>query len=272
MSIKIVTYGPKHGQCNICGELAALTEDHTPPKGCIRLGQIQIQHIADHLSAELARGDGRVRKFQSGLKYRTLCANCNNNILGIRNDPILINFVNTIIENLQSFRDLHYGITVTTKPQRLMRSLLGHISAQGVDRYQKGKNTDPLRDYMLDESKSLPDFLTIYYWLYPYQRQVLIRDAAFLDLSIKDSKPVGMWLLKFFPIAFLIAWGDEPEYIKLNKLSDWRSIAIDDEKTLVIPTIPSIHPYWPEAPTDTSLVVYGQEAVASFTKKNSQSR
>lgn len=262
--MKIATFGSKIGYCNICGQWEKLTEDHTPPKGCIRLGQIQIQHIANHLSAENVKGDGTIRNFQSGIKYRTLCGNCNNNFLGARNDPVLIDFINSITESLQSFRDLRYGVDIKTKPQRLMRSLLGHIAAQGVNRYDKGIHTEHFRDYLLDESKPLPEFLTIYFWLYPHKRQALIRDAAFIDLSVKDSKPVGMWLWKFFPISFLVTWGNKPEYIRLNALSDHRSINIDDEKNINISTYPHIHPYWPEAPTDTSFVVYGQEAVVSL--------
>lgn len=266
MAIQIVTFGPKDGICNMCGKFGQLTEDHTPPKGCIKLKQIDIQHIADHLSATQSKGKGAIRKFQSGVKYRTLCSHCNNHILGTMNDPIFIDFVNQIIQCLNSYRDISYGLNIRTKPQRLMRSLLGHITAQGVDRFKKGPNTEELKNYMLDETRSLPRFLTIYCWLFPYQRQVLVRDSVYMELK-KSSQPVFMWLLKFFPIAFFVAWDEDPQFTNLTNLSIWRDANIDDEISVHISTHPIIHPNWPEAPTNQSVVVYGREAVASLKLK-----
>jgi len=48
------------------------------------------------------------------------------------------------------------------KPQRIMRSLLGHISAQGVGRYRKGAITEPLKNYILDLAVPLPNEIRIY--------------------------------------------------------------------------------------------------------------
>lgn len=43
----------------------------------------------------------------------------------------------------------------------------------------------------------LPDWINVYYWVYPYQTQIVVRDCAYLDLRI--GKPFVVWLLKFFP-------------------------------------------------------------------------
>jgi hypothetical protein len=74
LSVLIVTKGPKEGRCNICGEEGKLTEDHTPPKGCIKIKQVELHHIIQHLNAEQPQSKGRIS--QNGVKYRTLCARC----------------------------------------------------------------------------------------------------------------------------------------------------------------------------------------------------
>lgn len=172
--IKVATRGKKVGKCNICGDEEPLTEDHTPPKGSIRISQVEMHHIVELLSASEMVGKGRIS--QNGVKYRTLCARCNNDLLGGRYDPNFINFVNKTGQYLKSSLHLPPVMTVTEKPQRIMRSLIGHFLAQGVDGYDKGKHTEEFREYILNESINLPSFLKIYYWVYPFNKQLLVRD------------------------------------------------------------------------------------------------
>ena len=46
----ISTKGPTHGICNICGATGKLTEDHTPPKGSIKITQVELFPILNHLN------------------------------------------------------------------------------------------------------------------------------------------------------------------------------------------------------------------------------
>lgn len=258
MGILIEVRGPKTGQCNICGELGQLTEDHTPPKGCIRVGQVEIRHIVHRLSAEMPQSSGR--KSQNGVKYRTLCPRCNNGLLGANYDIAFNSFVNSVGAYLKSPLELPDVVSVKAQPQKIMRAVLGHMSAQGINRYLKGPETESVRNYFLDEALPLPDSLNIYYWVYPYQGQVLVRDCSYLDLSI--GEPVFMWFMKFFPVAFMITWKEPSAYnFTVPNLSKWRTSAINDEYELVIPLKRVVHQFWPEAPTNQSIVAYGQEAV-----------
>lgn len=255
-----MTRGPKNGQCNICGVTGTLTEDHTPPKGCIRVGQVDIQHIVHRLSAEKPQSRGH--RSQNGVKYRTLCPRCNNGLLGANYDIAFNAFVNAVGTYLKSSLKLPGTMTVKGQPQKIMRAVLGHLSAQGIDRYLKGPETEAVRNYFLDETLSLPNSINIYYWAYPYQGQVLVRDCSYVDLSV--GTPVVMWFTKFFPIAFMVTWGEPPGYnFDVPNLAAWRSCAINDELELPVPLSRIVHQYWPEAPTDHSVVIYGQEAVVA---------
>jgi len=267
MPIQIATRGPVHGQCNICGEVGKLTEDHTPPKGCIKVGQVVIQHIVQRLAVEAPHKKGR--SSQNGVKYRTICHRCNNSLLGAKYDIAFNQFVNTAGEYLKSTLALPPVVSVKGKPQKIMRAVLGHISAQGVDRYLKGPETESVRDYFLDDSQCLPASINVYYWVFPYNRQVLVRDCAYLDLLV--GKPVAIRFMKFFPMAFMVTWQEPEDYkFDLPNMGAWRSIAIDDEVEMPIPLKKVVHPYWPDAPSETSVVTYGQEAIVALSRTSAE--
>jgi hypothetical protein len=52
--------------------------------------------------------------------------------------------------------------------------------------------------------------------------------------------------------------------ILLPELSQWRNEEIDYETDVPIYLKNIPHRYWPEAPSDTSMLMYGQEAIVSF--------
>lgn len=262
MTILISTRGPKNGQCNMCGDIGPLTEDHTPPKGCLKPTQVELLHIVSLLSDEPTKTKGRFS--QNGVKYRTLCHRCNNNLLGTKYDPAFITFVNNVGSLLRSSLHLPNTIIIQAQPQAILRSLIGHVSAQGVDRYQKGPLTEPLRDYFLDTSKPLPSDIRIFYWAYPHRPHVMARDAAYLDIPSGHS--FAIWLLKFFPIAFLVVWG-EPKglHYPIHGFDLWHNCPFDTLVDLPVTLRPIPPQFWPEAPSDQSVLLYGQEAI--FAKR-----
>jgi hypothetical protein len=263
VAILVETRGPKQGICNICGEYGSLTEDHTPPKGCIKVKPVELHHIIEHLNVKLPKSKGR--QSQNGVKYRTLCKRCNNSLLGTEYDPTFINFVNDLARFLKTQIHIPASVSIKTKPQRLMRALLGHVSAQGVNGYEKGKITESLRDYFLNPNLSLPASLNIYFWTFPYQMHVMARDCVLGDFSTGEH--VCVWFLKFFPIAFMVTI-EEPYKYKhsgLGCFSHYRSLGIDDEIDVTVNLKEIIPHNWPEAPSSkTSMVMYGQEAITSF--------
>jgi hypothetical protein len=160
MPVVVTTKGPKSGMCNICGDVGALTEDHTPPKGWVRPSQVELQHVVRALSPE---NSPKVRRTvsQNGVKYRTLCGRCNSSLLGHAYDPHLVSFANQTGALLRSSLHLPPQLKVRARPQAIMRAVIGHIAAQGVDRYKKGPHAEAVRDYILDSSLPLPDALSM---------------------------------------------------------------------------------------------------------------
>ena len=252
------TRGNKNGQCNICGEIGPLTEDHSPPKSCVRPRAVQIRHIICLLADEGIKEKGRIS--QNGLKFKTLCHRCNNDLLGLIYDPALAHFTNNVSQILSSRLALPKALSVRGNPQRIMRSVLGHLSAQGMGRYLKGPETEAIRDSFLDESIPIPENIRIYYWPFPHHGCTVFRDAAYLD--IPTGQVAVIWLMKFFPISFMVAWEKTKDRMfTLPCLSDWREYPPDKEAELPLPLTHIPHRYWPEAPSETSVITYGQEAM-----------
>lgn len=260
MPILVATRGPKHGKCNICGESGVLTEDHTPPKGCIRPTQVELRHVIEVLSATPSKEKARLS--QNGVKYRTLCGRCNNSLLGHLYDPAMIELVNKVATILRSPILLPNPLAVSCQPQALIRSVIGHIAAQGVDRYRKGLHTEAIRDYLLDHSLPLPEGLKIFYWLYPWRVQILVRDAVYMDLH-KD-KQFLFWIMKFFPMAFMVVFDEIPDFsFQVQNLDPCRQLPFTTRVDLPILLHPIPPLEWPEAPTEASTLLYGREAITA---------
>ncbi len=250
--------GSRQGQCNICGEQALLTEDHVPPKGCFKPSQIELRTIHKRITGKDTAGVKKSRSSQNGVKFKTLCARCNNTLLGKRYDPELIRFSNQISDILRSGLFLPEFIEIAAKPQYLIRAVLGHLSAVGVDRYQKGDDTVAFSEYMIDLQRPLPASFRIYYWLYPGQNPVIVRDAGIMGMG----EPFGFWLLKFFPVAFFVT--RSAANIKLPQpvcsLEPWRDCGAEEVHNLPIRLHPIPHVLWPETPTDNTAVLFSDNA------------
>ena len=82
------TRGPLRGRCNICGEEKKLTSDHVPPKGVNRFTRMELHSVSGALNA-LEGKKKKFRQFQNGVKFRSLCRDCNGGLLGKKYDPAL---------------------------------------------------------------------------------------------------------------------------------------------------------------------------------------
>lgn len=252
------TRGAKFGVCNICGEAGPLTEDHTPPKSCRGISNAEMHS----LTVRIAGDNGMpARRLRNGPSYRTLCGRCNNSLLGADYDPALAEFCAAVRDAVNTKVLLPQSLSVEVQPQPIMRSVLGHLCALGVNRYAKGAITEPLRDYLLDRAQPLPEQIRVYYWLYPFRPQVLIRDACLLLMG-SDSDPFLFWLMKFFPLAFLVTF-EEPAQrpFEMANLDRFGSRPFDFRSSVPVRLRPHIHELWPEAPTDRTVILYGEQAV-----------
>ena len=273
MTKKIRNYGGAEGYCNICGEYCKLTFDHVPPKGCVG---IQHSNVALLTTALACNGLNKynARQFQDGLKFKSLCEKCNNELLGLEYDPFLkelfakvSNYTNLIIKHNVS---LPKTICIEIKPQRVIRSVVGHLLAAQIrnDMTIPLKNApylDACRQYFLNSNASIPKELNVYYWLYPSDIQVIILGSGLINIKRQETF-IGEFI-KFYPLAFWVVWNQPEININLQSLTKNKELLIDDLLSVTISTrnLPRVD--WPEQPGDDEVVLLNDEVAYIAMKK-----
>lgn len=247
----------KYSICNICREEKPLSWDHVPPKGGIELSKVEMETVFGLMAGD--QETPKLRESQNGVKYRTICKVCNE-LLGLNYDPVLNDFAVSAGRYLSTAMELPEVVMHKVKPQRLFKSLLGHLVAAKVDIENTAFDV-MAREYVLDKDAKLPDDINIFYWVYPYTSSVAIRDFAMFTPRGTFNEPAVFQTLKYYPVAYLLC--DKSEYANLDTLSQFRGCDLDDEVEIPINLRRVENPYWPEAPSDEDNNIFfgGQSAM-----------
>lgn len=250
---RLETRGPEVGICNLCGQMQKLTEDHIPPKGVPRVGQVYLDRLSETLGAEKATRAARY--FQRGVKYRSICAKCNNELLGKNLDPALIQFCKDAQEAL--VRNVYLPTDVRVQQNKLFCAVIGHLLAHGLGSFNAGPFSGRKREYFLSPDQSFPADLRLYYWVYPYQPQIVGRFLIRKEAVIGQDG-VLFSVMKFFPIGWLCSLGDlnERDAAMVSRVDQLATSDIEDSTVLRVS--PSLVPpsSWPEAPGSNGMVLH----------------
>lgn len=224
---------------------------------------MELRNLRDRISVGDEKWE-QPRRFQAGVAFRSLCRRCNTDLLGAIYDPALGEFSTQVRALADSPLSLPAAINVTIRPQAVMRSVLGHLAAQGVERYEKGIYTEPVRDYLLDSTRPLPSQLRMYYWLYLYRSTILIRDAARIEQLGSGQGGVAFWLMKFYPLAFMITLSEPAQRLyRLDNLDQFANTPFAHEVSMRLSLRPLVPGMWPEHPASTAVVLYGPQAMVA---------
>lgn len=191
----------KRGRCNICERVSDLTWEHVPPKFCFNDNRTQYNSIF-----ELNDEKQYTHIAQNGIKYRSICAECNNNLLGSNYD-----------KEYKKLVDLLYKLYITpeTIPQyleiqnlkvnKIARAIVGHFLA-ARNEYFDGKLENELRKYFLNDKLKPPKELKLLYYVYIYNTIMIIRDVAPKKFGkVEYSIPEGLIsCINTFPLAFIL--------------------------------------------------------------------
>lgn len=251
--------GDKEGYCNICGEYSQLTRDHIPPQGCIKPTKVELRTLSQYLS----KPSGKPTHSQSGLNILSICGKCNNNLLGTEYDPELIEVSKKAAGMVRVQRELGLSlpekIDLDVKPQRLIRSVIGHILAAKLpirgEPPISAPFPDALRSYFLDQSSNIPEELEVYYWVYPSNKQIVINSLG-VGSAMGGGFIPSSCLLKFFPFAFWIVWNKPTSFpISSTKIpkNNLKSLDENCEIRLNLRHIPPLN--YPEAPNDHRFIL-----------------
>lgn len=239
--------------CNICREEKLLSWDHVPPKGGIILSSVEINNLYGYF--EINKPTSKIS--QNGVKYRTICSVCNSKV-GSEFDPTLNDLNKRIIQILQPDKPtlVKNPIKLKTKPIRLMKAVLEHIlSAKlNIDNTLPDKK---IRESLF-KTNEIPSDINIYYWFYPYDITIILRDIALPVKTGDFSKCTFASLIKYFPLAFIIT--DSQEFRGLKNLTQYRDLGIDDEVEIEIYIDKFKVSDWPERVDENNILFLTTES------------
>lgn len=216
----------KMDRCNICGQTLPLTWDHVPPKFCdnYRSKEYNLCFGVDQHSRKEFPWTS-----QDGIKFRSLCNHCNNELLGTKYDAYYRHFVNQVKLCLDSSlylpSTMHYEIAVN----RVARSIVGHMLA-AKNAFAESTVDMDLRDYFLDTSARPPEGYRLYYRLHPYSQSFVARDIVCGRIQHKDTDPIPTDIcscINAFPLAFLLV--TKTDHLPFNDLFAFCNGDIDYE-------------------------------------------
>jgi hypothetical protein len=241
----------KSDVCNLCLQKRRLSYDHVPPEGAAEIGEVEVRSLLDHLTKE----QDRPTFIQNGLKYRTLCRDCNT-LLG-RYDRELIRFSSCIRACVKTNIIIPDRLNFVCKPNAVIRSLAGHLVAAKIQP-DSVEFDQEARKLIFDDSLSIPNW-NIYYWIFPFTSTSVIRDVMIFFPTLQTPY-VFTHLLKYFPLAFMICDSDGFSLSRLTvaKDQDWQH-----ETTLVLDLTQRIGEHWPEAPAEDRAIFMGDAGVRS---------
>lgn len=233
----------KVGQCNICQRNGRLTWDHVPPKGGIELRSVEIDRVLSRFNPSF-RTPSREASAE-GLRYRTLCQECNSSLSVY--DTALNSFALSVGRILNSVLAFPAEVHIEARATAIVRAILAHLLAARLS--DKDSFFDSITRRLIQHPEdSIPTEINVFYWLYPYSDQVILRSALMPRRRGRFSEFQQFGLVKYFPIAYLVT--DAPQYEGLSALTTWRNEPATATANLPV-DIKGVHDVdWPEAPAD----------------------
>lgn len=244
----------KYGYCQICEQYKKLTDDHVPPKGGIDVDSVEIKSAFNIFTKQL--GDKNYFISQNGVKFTTICECCNSK-LGREYDTVLNSFSLDVKKFLDSKLSLLNSYNIETKPNRLIRAVLGHILAAKKE-IEKTPFDEKVREILFDESKSIPDDINVFYWVYHYKLTIIIRDILMPAIRGKYNDFGFFQIFKYYPVAYLVI--NKKKYQNLQSLREYNSVKLDTIANINIKLNERKHWKWPEIIEDGNFVYLSKSA------------
>ncbi len=222
----------KMDHCNICGSFRKLTWDHVPPKSTL----LEPDTISNTIFGGMPTESKHLKHYQSGIKYRTVCAECNNVVLG-QNDNAYKEFILEVRKRLKDYSRLYLDtgkgqntIIVKTKINRVLRSICGHFLSMKEFYDCENVTDNQLRKYVLDTGSKLTSFeaINLFCWFYPYPTVSNFRDILVTG-GQAFSHPKGFISgISSYPLGYLLSSIDESECC-VDNLGAYSTPNIDEE-------------------------------------------
>ncbi|HCD2515365.1 chaperonin [Citrobacter freundii] len=212
-----------NGYCVICGNFSKLKKDHVPPQCASKPSPMLQKTIFEYFS----NAHVPPIKAKNGTTFRTICHDCNSQLLGSM-DAEIGRVTSEFIKKLNDYfvgKFFHHNyISFEFDAYKFLRAMIGHLLAATSVKDCMLPIVDspfytPLRSFVLGKNLDIDTTHNIYYWFYPFKRQITAQSVGFFN----DGHFCICSCLHFFPISFMVTLkeqGTYPVHATEMKLSD----------------------------------------------------
>lgn len=258
-------------KCNICGQVSDLTWDHVPPKFCFNNGKVKYNSIL-----ERNEESSQSKISQNGIKYRSICSKCNNDLLGSDYDKEYKKLVDILYKLYITQGEIGQYVEIQgINVNKTARAIIGHFLA-ARNEYIDGKAENKLREYFLNPNLRPPKDFKLFYYVYIYNTIMIIRDVAPKKFGkVEYAIPEGLIsCMNSFPIAFILAHKCDNE-VDLYDIFELCTENIDETVNMRIDLLSYMYPnkkvlrdpYWPcnvsDDETGTSMMLISDNSNSS---------
>lgn len=262
-------------RCNLCLKRAPMTEDHLFPRGLALPGQRQVTRILRKVDPNF-RGQRATFLAQNGVKKYTLCADCNNRVLGAELDPSLIEMHIAVSDALEKGR---FPILPSVQVKgvnlgRVARAVAGHLLALDDKPEARHVMMRQLRRFVLQPETGLQQSLRFHLWLYPFNRQGILKDL-FHTVFGSGHDPLWISAFKTYPLAFAFSTEVQDPSFRLQGVLDvTAAVETYDDRlfNITIPTRPLVDSNWPFAPHRDGAILTGDNGSVTTVPFKSSKR
>jgi hypothetical protein len=176
--------------------------------------------------------------------------------MGILYDPVINDLSISVGRYLKSTLNLPKVARVPTKPGAIIRGLLGHLLAAKVSEEHFDSDFDSkLRPLIFDSALPIPEDIHIYYWVFPYDISVVMRDFGVTSLDYPSKGPTFCNSIRYFPLAYLMT--NAAAYGELEELTTHRNSEIQSVASIPIRLTETKPAFWP-AGAESNVVIGGE--------------
>ena len=253
------------GICSICLKEKFLSDDHVPPKCCGNNKDSYYRRFTpEYLDGS---SNGKLIHSQNGVKLRTICNKCNND-LGTIFDVDLERFYKSSLAQINK-QSKFYSFDLL----KVIKAVIGHFLASAKP-YDKPQDNDMRKFYNSNADKDVEEFANKYSLFclgYPYKDSIFIlRDYVTVFLHPNQKKIEDLLSsMYFYPFAFILTHNQTLQYgcnlltfFRANKIGRL-SISLDDWREI---DGNMLGPTWPAIADDSHFFIVTQAAKQSAFK------
>jgi hypothetical protein len=186
-----------------------------------------------------------------GVRFRTLCADCNNG-LGGKEDKTIAAFFESVKKLVESPIILTSTIKVTTRPNELYKGLMAHLVAANDNGIPSAFDIEA-RELFFGRKALRWSTWSLFYWIFVGSELFLMRNAYHTTWHpTVELRP--LILLKLYPLAFMFV--QENWFLGVPNLRTYLQPRDDEEAEVPIELrLRDENPFWPAVVAPSNVIM-----------------